>query len=87
MGKDGEYKYPLAPRPNAKRKSMFYAMNFEFLATSPQRASQTIETNPSLSDEEDALSNTSAEYQEWPVLGFFKLITIRNEAAIVWSSA
>ena len=42
------------------------------------RASQTSETNSSLGDDE-ALSNTSAVYQEWPMRGFFKLITIGNE--------
>jgi hypothetical protein len=42
------------------------------------RASQTSKTNSSLGDKE-ALSNTSAVYQEWPMRGFFKLITIGNE--------
>jgi hypothetical protein len=36
-------------------------------------------SSPSPISDEEPTSNASAAYQEWPMRGFFKLITIRNE--------
>jgi hypothetical protein len=36
--------------------------------------------SPSPTSDEEPASNAGAAYQEWPIHGFFKLITIGNEA-------